>query len=714
MSEYIRDHNVTNERGEVIPLASKTTDDGIRVPLTAPANITGKFREAFEQWDPVGGNRWRQVVGSGDIVMLDGNTAAASYLVISKDPLTAATETVVETVGTFLMPFDIAVGLSLSQRTLGQEFSIEAVSIDQSAPLDDLAIASISQTATTLTVTTSQPHNLSPGRRIGIKDVSDSRLNYPSLVVASIPNATTFTCTAGPMGNIPSITSAVFNSGSVYYRSALGYADNGINIMFEQASATNASIFVRSEAGDVLPSGNVAGSHSVTVGSTAPGMLVTTPNAYAFQPTTEYRLSVMADKCQVTDVPVDSINSATSRSTRSQVVPDPASRYKFRIRATNNKAYTVPTAKVVSAAKAGNSTATVTTETPHGLTVNDFVLMWGQRDQTNFTATGTPVQVASIVSPTQFTVAYGASATATTFGGFVARSNGGTTALGYISQSVQSVAITSGILSVVGSANWSGLSIGDTLNLYGVRDNTAGADMGLDGVYRVRNVSSSNLELEPLNISIPANLALVNAGGAVIKRTDLRVSYVRIFDFERHRVELAPRPFGDNSSSVPVVVQNNQAMSGSVAPDSNVPNPVHIGGRGSNVNPSALGATGRLQHLLMTMIGAAIAKPYCIPEAEWGNSLALTTTADTLVRSSGGAGIRQHITYFWAINTGASMVELILKDNTTERERYPLPPNVPVAVEFPTGIVTTSNSPINAALSAAGTVRLNIRGYTAP
>ena len=45
------------------------------------ANITTKFREAFEVLDPA---RWTTVVGSGDIVQVDGNTSAASYLVISK------------------------------------------------------------------------------------------------------------------------------------------------------------------------------------------------------------------------------------------------------------------------------------------------------------------------------------------------------------------------------------------------------------------------------------------------------------------------------------------------------------------------------------------------------------------------------------------------------------------------------------------------------
>lgn len=45
-----------------------------------------KFNEAFESYSPTNG-RWVEEVGSGDLVYLDGNTAGASYLVISNSPL---------------------------------------------------------------------------------------------------------------------------------------------------------------------------------------------------------------------------------------------------------------------------------------------------------------------------------------------------------------------------------------------------------------------------------------------------------------------------------------------------------------------------------------------------------------------------------------------------------------------------------------------------
>jgi hypothetical protein len=94
--------------------------------------------------------------------------------------------------------------------------------------------------------------------------------------------------------------------------------------------------------------------------------------------------------------------------------------------------------------------------------------------------------------------------------------------------------------------------------------------------------------------------------------------------------------------------------------------------------------------------------------------MSLTTTTAAAIQAAAGAGLKRHATSIWAINTGAAIVDLIILDGATERLRYPLPINVPVPVEFPTGVLVTANTALNANLSAAGTVRLNVHGYTAP
>jgi len=653
-----------------------------------PLNITSKFREAFESYDPVNG-RWTQSLSPGDIISLEGNAAAASYLAISKDPLSAGVTTITSR-ATFGMPFEFASGMHLSQRTLGQEFSVELVSDETPLPAPaDLAISAIQQTTTTLTVTTTLPHNLRPGMRIGIRDCADSRFNYPALVVASIPTTTQFTVTAGPGGTIPSVTAGPFATGFVFQRSALGLAPNGTSMIFENATATNASFYIRSETGDALPSGTIIGNHAITTLSTASVQAINAAFSYAFTPTAEFRLSQFIDGVQWSDAAVDAITASNNRVRRNTVVPDTAHDYRFRVRATNNASTTRPVAQIVQAVKTGTTTATITTDVPHGLTTTDLVVVYGIRDQgaAAFPNLVTATAVASTPTDTTFTIVIGTASTVTSYGGYVARVNGGVlmSAIGTLAQVVQSVSRTANMLTVIGSATWAGAVIGDMVNLVGCRDNVNGASLDIDGAYRVANIATTTLTLEPVanawtsagqgTVSpTGADILSTNCGGAIIKRTCLRLSYVRILDFERQRVELLPRPAGDISSAAPVAISNVPAVtvsSGTVTTVSTVTSvtalaggqaahdaviagaPLRTAGRAVTTNYAAV-ATGDVADHITTLVGAAIVKPYSIPEGDWQyaapvGGLANSATAVT-VRGAGAAGIRNYVTAidFWS------------------------------------------------------------------
>jgi hypothetical protein len=676
---------------------SVRTGDGFPV---SPANVKTKFREPFEVYAPNGGGVWLETKHANDLVFLDGNAAAASYLVMSKSPLSSGTETDLETVQTFDLPVELSIGLSMSQRTLGQEFAVELV--DTAAPLaaeSDLVIASILQTTTTLTVNTALSHGLVVGKTIGLMGCVDARANYPALVVASTPSPTQFTATAGPGGTIASqslyvttvvaattapLPASTYNNGTagvgatltatangafpaqdgvtvtlnqsvlvkdeataannglyllttvgtagtpwdltraanfdtaaemlinsfvsviggttqatrryvlaatvttvgttavtftnlgagsannlglVFFRERLGRAINGQSQIFENATATNASLYIRSQSGDVLPSGTIAGAHSVTVGTTAPVQLVNAAYNFAFSPTTEYKFISQADRTQWIDSAVDSVAQATSRALRTQVCPNPAAAYRLRFRANNNKSLTVPVAQIVSATKTGTTTATIVTHVAHGLVQGDPALVYGIRDQaaTAFPNLLTATAVASVVDAATFTIVIGTAATVTSYGGYVAKVQGGNlmSALGanaVVAQSAVLSTLSNGVRQLVltGNTNWAGLSIGDMAELVGVRDNSTGATLSIDGPWKVASSVTTALTLVlPFagQRAIPSDFASTNCGGGVIKRTCLRVSFVRGFDFERERVELTARPAGDLSAAAPVSVQ---------------------------------------------------------------------------------------------------------------------------------------------------------------
>ena len=684
-------------------------------------NALTKFRDSYESYTP--GSLYTESKATGDIIQVDGNTASSSYLVISKSNVDAGTESTLNSIGTFAMPLDASFGLHLSQRTLGQEFAVEIVDTDTPLPIPaEIDVSALSQATTTLTVTTATPHGLSVGYSFGIYGCTDSRFNYPSLVVASIVSETQFTATAGPGGTIVSLSASpsVLGTPKIYIRRRLGGANDGTSIIFENATATNASFYVRSNSGDALPGATIAGNHSSTIATTASVALATSPLTYAFTPTSEYKLNMAIDRVQWHDQGVDVATGSTQRVIRTSVCPTASKQYRLRFRATNNKALTVPVGKIVSAAKAGSTTATIVFAAAHGLTTSDQIVIYGIRDQTNFANLTTATAVASIVNPTTITIAFGASATATSYGGLVSRVNGAQIQQGVLAQSVQSATIASSVLTLAGSATWAGAVIGDYVDVYGVRDIATGADVGIDGVYRVRNLATTSLVLEPIGGTvIPATLASVNCGGAVVRRTDLRVSWGRIIDFERERVEFTPRPSGDASIAVPVqgtvtaTVSSTNVQGTQPNQSTTVPQPILTSVVCVSANPTA-GTSARQQQAIGTLIGVPITKPYAIPEAGWNASLALTSTTAAAIQAAAGAGLKRHATALQAINTGAAAVDLIILDGATERWRLTLPINVPVAFQFPTEIVTTANTALNANLSAAGTVRANFQGYTAP
>ena len=723
--------------------------DGTHAEVVAAIsqNITTKFRDAFESYDPIAGKNWKEAKASGDLVFVDGNAAAASYLVVSKDPLSAGTETAIEGQINFALPVEISFGASMSQRTLGQEFAVEVVdTLPVLADVPLLEIASISQTTTTLTVDTVLPHGLSVGKSIGITGCSNAVANYPALVVASVSSPTQFTATAGPGGTIASqtITNPAGAKGFVFFRERLGRSQNGLSQIFENATVTNSSLYIRSESGDALPSGTVEGSHSVVIGTTLSVALATSPYQYAFRPTSEYRLFVQSDRVQWADGAVDATSQTSSRLVRTQVCPDPSSNYKFRIRATNNQSLTVPVAQIVTAVKTGTTTATITTDRPHGLAATDPVVIYGIRDQAaaSFPNLATATAVASVVDAVTFTIVIGTASTVTSYGGYVAKVQGGNlmSSLGAATMAAQSATLSTLAdgtrqLVLVGSANWAtpANTIGDMVELVGCRDNATGASLGIDGPWKIANAVTTNLTLVlPYTgqRTIPADFASTDCGGGVIRRTCFRLSFVRIFDYARERVEMLARPTGDMGAAAPVVVQGGllavSTAGGQAAHDAVATgNPLRIGARALTAPYTAV-ATGDQADLISTTQGIIITRPWHLPELEWSYAAAaagiLNTTTAVTIRAAAGAGLRSYLTGIQIMaETLTNATELAIRDGAGGtvlwRTKIPTGGLGTTTINFDNPLRSTANTlleVVTLTASGAGAVFFNAQGYTAP
>lgn len=560
---------------KILPILS---DKSGNLRVSPASNITTKFREVFEEYSPnTLDSNWVETKASGDITIADGNAVAASYLVVSKSPWNAGTVTTIETRERFEIPLDFSIGLHTSQRTIGQEFAVDFVDDEVLPENPSLVVSSISQAGNTLTITTVQPHNLVAGKRFQVSGCSDNRLNYPALVVASTPSPTQFTATAGPAGTIPNVTASA-TTGIVVPRPSLGYATNGTSMILENAWATNASFYIRSAEGDSLPSGAAVGSHAINTLTSASVQAINAAYTYAFQPSTEYRLTLQADRVQWSNVAIDSVGQATNIVSRSQVVPDSSKSYKLRIRASNAQDLSRPIGKIVSAVKSGSTTATITLDRNHGLSVGSLVTVYGICDQAAaaFPNVETATAITGVPSSNQIQIVVGTGTANTSYGGFVAVVNGGNlpSALGAASRAVQSAALSTLAdgtrqLTLVGNISWGAptTTVGDYVELIGLRNNINGADLGVDGAWKIANAVTTTLTLVPVQAGtvLPLDFTTTACGGGVMRRTDLRISFVRVFDFERSRVELLARPSGDLASAAPVTIQGTATVSGETA-----------------------------------------------------------------------------------------------------------------------------------------------------
>jgi hypothetical protein len=718
-------------------------------------NVTNKFREAFEAYAPnTPDGVWLETKASGDIIVVDGNAVGCSYLDISKDPLTADTVSIISTVQPFEMPFEASVGLSLSQRTQGQDFGLEFGSDTLLPVRADLAISSIQQVTTTLTVSTTTAHGLVPGDRICIYGVtSDSRFNYGSLTVATIPSTVQFTTTGGATV-LPSVTAGPFATGFVRYKDPLSQSAYGTSEIFENATVTNAAFYIRSGGSDAFPGGGtLTGNQSVTIGTTASVQAINSAFTYAFQPTNEYRLNMQSDRVQWTDAVIDNVAASIARVMKNQLTPPNTEKYKLRFSARNTPSLSIPVGQIVTAVKSGTTTATITMDRAHGLTTADVVVVYGIRDQaaSSFPNLLTATAVASVVDAVTFTIVIGTAATVTSYGGLVARVNGGNlpSALGYNAVVAQSVTRTSDVLTITGNTTWAGLVIGDYVNLYGCRANLTGASLGIDGKYKVANFATTALTLIPVGDQPTGqpNITATDAGGAIIKRTCMRISFARVFDYERERIEFVPRPAGDISASLPVAITGGTLpavttvttvstvssvtaiVGASIAEDAAATaNPLIVGGVvRTAAAPIVTPVAGDSMRFTTTTDGRLIISPYQYPEACWqyaaaASGIVNTTTAVT-IKAAAGASLRNYIT---GIDLKAEALtnatEIAIRDGAggTVIWRTKISTGGLLAgrsITFPTPITGTAATlleVVTLTASGAGAVYFNATGFVAP
>lgn len=498
-----------------------------------------------------------------DFVRLRTTINGQSVKELSISPLTDDTTSTIINNNLVPIPHELNFELSLSQRTQGHVFFNEMVENPLVADtVEEWSLASITQASSTLTlVLQTAATSVNVGDWVTIYGVTnDNRLNYNNLVVITVSvDKKTITSTMSNDITIPAITVGPFtNVGTMRRIPLIPGAKNGYSFRYSGTSSTGYAFANKSDS-QLQVSGTLNGSHTLTTASSAPVYTAQGTGQYDVKASTRTRVNIDENRLVFYDSPVDSLSTMTARLLRTTVDPLRSVNYNNRIRAYVPKDITRPVAKIISSVKSGTTTATITTDAPHGLINGQFISLYGQRDAVNFPQTAS-VQVGSVLNLTQFQVVQGGAVTATTYSGAVISLNGGIAQPGLQALNVSTVSRDAdSLVTVVGSGSWTFL-IGDYVNLYGVRDDGAsGADLGLDGCYEVISLVTTTVVLKPVYDSltglpmapIGGILTTKNAGGIIITRPTLRLYDVLVEKYVLQRVIIDGQGTTDFTKGVP-------------------------------------------------------------------------------------------------------------------------------------------------------------------
>lgn len=501
-------------------------------------------------------------------------------LAISSSPLDVNTNSSITFNEQIKPSFFNEYAISLSQRVKGITSYMEVVDTDvYNETFQEFNIVSLSQVTTTLSITLDSKFDGGTGYWVDIYGLTDNRFNYGNLVVSTISaDKKTLTCFASEDASITSLTATPASVvGGKLKCQTLGSA-NFARIKFGAATAGQASFQSRFNKGLLKSTGILGSAHAITIGNTASTYTNTSAGQVELKPISRYKIGLNEDSLRFMDSLTDVGALDTVRATFTEVKPSFFKNYRNRMRIASSISASRPVARIVSAVKAtSTTTATITIDTTCeavGLVTGSYVTIKGIRDQTNFANLAVPNSI-TVTGTSTFTVSCGIATIATSYGGAVILANCSQDQPGIIAQSCNSISRNStGLVAIVGNGTWTGLNVGEYVDLYGCLDNT-GSDLELDGTYRVNSFATNNLVLEPIKnldgtyvldgngnqVTKSGNVVdAINCGGAIILRTTMRMHDITSVSYSKQMVQFEGQGINDLSLAIPVMFPASQSV----------------------------------------------------------------------------------------------------------------------------------------------------------
>ena len=650
---------------------TSTASDGAETPLLATengalavGNAVRKFRDGFVSaspdltiWDQSWTNQGTGFVNRG------GDSAGSSYLRISLDPTRADSEYDLTTKTAFRLPSRFIFGVSQTHRFLGHELEISLVGVDGAGAIEvnpafaDVAISGTVAIATNVATINfaSALHGIKGGDRVLLVGNTENRLNVgPVIATIVTPTQITVPCT---------LANGSYTAGGVVrWADPAKMAKNSCGLLFENTTVTNATFFTRRN-------GSSSRLLTSTIATTTGTQSNASPYSDAFNSAGAHELIGSMQEFMFISKTADGIAAASGQGRWSQGIPDEEKLYELRIRAKALSNVTRPIGKIVTATKLAASTTTnIVTSTAHGLAVGSWVAISGVRDIANFPNTAAAA-VLSIVSATEFTIAMAGTTISNSVGGSAILVEGSNVLAGLTGLSVQSIQRTSNILTVTVNTTSTGALPGEYWEMYGCN----ATSMGLyDGAYKILRMTGSTYEV----VSVGADFALINCGGAFFRRTEHRIHFVQEMEYTRHVVELFNQHGStDAARALPVVpvslptlgtlttLSNGQTAHSTAATGS----PLRVGGKVVTTVDATL-VSGDASDAAVSTSQQLVVKPFASPELEFnvvppvGGTVTNSTTAVT-VQSAPAASTRNYYTALQVASDAlGAATEAVLRD----------------------------------------------------
>ena len=513
-----------------------TTENG----AVAVWNALDKFRDGFAIgfdstiWDESWLNQGTGFRTTG------GNAVGASYLLISACPFTPNMEYTLTSKSFYKMPIRFGYGFSMSQRIFGQEVEVSLIGCDSTGTIEKNSTFSPLTISGTVTIATNvatvvfaTAHWLKGGDRVCLVGNTENRLNVWPVLVTVVDSLTiTVPCT---------LANGTYTAGGqVVWADAFAYVKNAVGLLHENATVTNASFNTRRN-------GTKTFSTNTTIATTTALQANTSPYTEWFRTAQDTDIISTMEHVKFVSRTASVLTAPSGGIKYTESLPDEDKYYKICVRVKNLPNLSTPIAEIATIVKTGTTTATVTTLNPIWLANGTyFGQVYGVRDQVNFPNLAVTTSF-TVTGTNTFTVIIGTATTTSSTGWVLVLNQWSTLLPGAINFSIQSIQRTNNILSIAVNTTASGLLPGEWIHIYGLD----GSGSAYDGAYKVLRLTTTFIEVE----SVGANFGLINCGGAIIKRTDVRLHYLRLLDYTRLLMEISNnRGQVDAGEAIPVSI----------------------------------------------------------------------------------------------------------------------------------------------------------------